>query len=82
MIFQGQNTVEWSGANYSTVAFAPGVPYQDYEDEIIHFTDDTSLVGSFQTKYDDIWTSTSGYANYANVTTLARSSDVTSPGSI
>jgi phosphatidylserine/phosphatidylglycerophosphate/cardiolipin synthase-like enzyme/regulation of enolase protein 1 (concanavalin A-like superfamily) len=72
MIFAGQHTVEWSGANYSTVAFAPGVPYQDYEDEIIHFTDDNSLVGSFQTKYDDIWTSTSGYANYANVTTLTR----------
>jgi phosphatidylserine/phosphatidylglycerophosphate/cardiolipin synthase-like enzyme/regulation of enolase protein 1 (concanavalin A-like superfamily) len=72
MIFAGQHTVEWSGANYSTVAFAPGTPYQDYEDEIIHFTDDTSLVGSFQTKFDDIWTSTSGYANYANVTTLSR----------
>jgi phosphatidylserine/phosphatidylglycerophosphate/cardiolipin synthase-like enzyme/regulation of enolase protein 1 (concanavalin A-like superfamily) len=72
MIFAGQHTVEWSGANYSTVAFLPGTPYQDYEDEIIHFTDDTSLVGSFQTKYDDIWTSTSGYSNYANVTTLAR----------
>jgi len=26
MIFQGQNTVEWSGANYSTVAFLPGTP--------------------------------------------------------
>lgn len=72
MIFAGQHTVEWSGANYSTVAFAPGTPYQDYEDEIIHFTDNTSLVGSFQTKFDDIWTSTSGYANYANVTTLTR----------
>jgi len=72
MIFQGQNTVEWSGANYSTVAFAPGTPYQDYEDEIIHFTDDASLVGSFQTKYDDIWTTTSGYSNYANVTSLVR----------
>ena len=72
MIFQGQNTVEWSGANYSTVAFAPGTPYQDYEDEIIHFTDDPSLVGSFQTAYDDIWTTTSGYANYANVATLTR----------
>jgi len=72
MIFQGQNTVEWSGANYSTVAFAPGTPYQDYEDEIIHFTEDPSLVGTFQTKYDDIWTSTSGYSNYANVTSLTR----------
>jgi len=72
MIFQGQNTVEWSGANYSTVAFLPGTPYRDYEDEIIHFTDNPSLVGSFQTKYDDIWTTTSGYDNYANVTALVR----------
>ena len=72
MIFAGQHTVQWSGANYSSVAFAFGTPYQDYEDEIIHFTDDSSLVGSFQTKFDDIWTTTSGYANYANVTTLSR----------
>jgi phosphatidylserine/phosphatidylglycerophosphate/cardiolipin synthase-like enzyme/regulation of enolase protein 1 (concanavalin A-like superfamily) len=72
MIFAGQHTVQWSGANYSTVAFSPGTPYQDYEDEIIHFTEDNSLVGSFQSKFDDIWTSTSGYANYANVTTLSR----------
>jgi phosphatidylserine/phosphatidylglycerophosphate/cardiolipin synthase-like enzyme len=72
MIFAGQNTVEFSGANYSTVAFGPGTPYVDYEDEIIYFTQQPSLVESFKTKYDDIWTSTSGYANYANVTTLQR----------
>ena len=70
MIFAGQRTVEWSGANYSTVAFGPGTPYQDYEDEIIHFTDDNSLVNSFERKYDDVWTTTSGYSNYANITPL------------
>jgi phosphatidylserine/phosphatidylglycerophosphate/cardiolipin synthase-like enzyme len=72
MIFAGQRTVEWSGANYSTVAFMPGSAYTDYEDEIIHFTDDDLLVNSFETKYDDIWTTTSGYSNYSNAASPTR----------
>jgi len=43
MIFQGQNTVEFSGANYSPTAFVPQDPYRDYEDEAIYFTDDASI---------------------------------------
>ncbi len=73
MLFLGQNTVEFSGANYSPVAFAFGTPYADYEDEIIFFSDTPSIVNSFKTSYDDKWVSTSGYANYANIkTTLVR----------
>jgi phosphatidylserine/phosphatidylglycerophosphate/cardiolipin synthase-like enzyme/regulation of enolase protein 1 (concanavalin A-like superfamily) len=73
MLFAGQNTVEFSGANYSREAFMFGVPYADYVDEVIYFTDKPSIVGSFKTKYDDVWTTTTGYRNYANVTTLLRS---------
>ncbi len=73
MLFAGQNTVEFSGANYSAEAFIFGVKYQDYVDEVIYFTDQPSLVNSFKTMYDDVWTTTSGYINYANVPpTLAR----------
>ena len=68
MLFTGQNTVQFSGANYSPEAFMTGVPYSDYVDEVIYFTDKPSLVNSFKTRFDDIWTSTNGYANYANVT--------------
>jgi phosphatidylserine/phosphatidylglycerophosphate/cardiolipin synthase-like enzyme len=65
MIFAGQGEVEWSGANFSPMAFMAGIPYIDYEDEIIYFS--RQLVTSFMTLFDNIWTSNVGYANYANV---------------
>ena len=68
MIFAGQNVVEFSGANYSPHAFVPITPYEDYVDEVIYFTDNPNLVNSFKTRYDDVWTSTSGYTPYANLT--------------
>jgi phosphatidylserine/phosphatidylglycerophosphate/cardiolipin synthase-like enzyme/regulation of enolase protein 1 (concanavalin A-like superfamily) len=67
MIFDGQGTVEFSGANYSPVAFVPQAPYSDYEDEAIYFTTDPSIVNSFRTKYDDLWIDTTNYADYANI---------------
>ena len=69
MIFAKQGVVEWSGANYSPLAFVPNVPYQDYEDEVIHFS--RLLAPSFKKIYDDIWTNTTEYADHANVTRLA-----------
>jgi hypothetical protein len=80
MIFEGQRQVEFSGANYSADAFVFVTPYVNYVDELIYFTSDPAIVNSFQTKYDDLWTSTTGYANYANITTpLQRKFD---PGTI
>jgi phosphatidylserine/phosphatidylglycerophosphate/cardiolipin synthase-like enzyme len=72
MLFAGQNVVEFSSANFSPHAFVPLEPYVDYIDEVIYFSDDPSVVNSFKTKYDDVWGTTSGFANYANVTSLAR----------
>ena len=72
MLFVGQSTVEFSGANYSSTAFAYGTAYTDYEDEIIYFTDQTSIVDSFKTRYDDAWTDTSLFTNYANVSCVCR----------
>jgi phosphatidylserine/phosphatidylglycerophosphate/cardiolipin synthase-like enzyme len=69
VILDGQGTVQFGGANYSTYAWHPLVPYQNYTDEIIRFTEQPSIVGSFMTKFDDQWTSTNGYANYANIKT-------------
>jgi phosphatidylserine/phosphatidylglycerophosphate/cardiolipin synthase-like enzyme/regulation of enolase protein 1 (concanavalin A-like superfamily) len=66
--FAGQNTVEFSGANYSAEAFGPGRPYADYVDEVIYFTDRPTIVNSFKTRYDDAWTDTTMFSNYANVT--------------
>ena len=67
MIFASQGKVEFSGSNYND-AFVPYVPYTNYQDEVIYFTDDPSVVNSFKTKYDDLWTNTTLYGNYANVT--------------
>jgi phosphatidylserine/phosphatidylglycerophosphate/cardiolipin synthase-like enzyme len=66
MLFEGQNTVQFSAANY-TSAFVPDAPYENYVDEVIYFTDDATVVNSFRTKYDDLWTDDSAYADYANV---------------
>jgi phosphatidylserine/phosphatidylglycerophosphate/cardiolipin synthase-like enzyme len=72
MLFIGQKTVEFSGANYSAEAFVPQTPWSAYVDEVIYFTDRTSYVNSFMTKFDDVWTSPTGYRDYANVTTVVR----------
>jgi regulation of enolase protein 1 (concanavalin A-like superfamily) len=65
MIFAQQGVVEWSGANYSPLAFVPNVAYRDYEDEVIHFS--RQLTPSFKTAFDNIWTNTAEYADYANI---------------
>ncbi|HEX5475481.1 MAG TPA: Ig-like domain-containing protein [Vicinamibacterales bacterium] len=69
MIFAGQGVVEFSGANYSADAWHPlaSTPYTNYIDEAIFFAQTPSIVQSFMTKYDDLWTNTTSYANYANV---------------
>src|ERR1043166_7806986 len=67
MLFEGQNQLEFSGANYSSEAFVPQTPYSDYVDEVIYFTDDSSIINSFKTRYDDAWTDTTLFSNYANI---------------
>jgi phosphatidylserine/phosphatidylglycerophosphate/cardiolipin synthase-like enzyme len=68
MLFAGQNVVQFSAANYSSEAFVPETPYVNYIDEVIYFSDDPGYVGSFKTRFDDVWTDTSLFANHANVT--------------
>ncbi len=69
MLFAGQGVVQFSGANFSSDAwvFKGLTPYVNYIDESAYFTDNPSFVQSFMKKYDDLWTSTTGYANYANI---------------
>ncbi len=67
MLFSGQGTVEFSGANYTRSECVPYTPYVNYTDEAIYYTDDPTLVSSFRTKYDDWWTDTTSYQNYANI---------------
>jgi phosphatidylserine/phosphatidylglycerophosphate/cardiolipin synthase-like enzyme/regulation of enolase protein 1 (concanavalin A-like superfamily) len=68
MLFGGQGIVEFSGANFSADAWVYTTPYVNYVDESAYFTDNASFVHSFMSKYDDLWTNTASYTNYANVT--------------
>jgi hypothetical protein len=68
MIFNGQNIVQWSAANYSDYYFRPVSPYTNYTDEGIYFTDDPAITNSFRRRFDDSWVDTSVFANYANIT--------------
>jgi phosphatidylserine/phosphatidylglycerophosphate/cardiolipin synthase-like enzyme len=67
MLFEGQSTVQFSAANY-TSSFVPTVPYENYIDEAVYFTDDSAVVNSFRTKFDDLWVDVTRYTNYANIT--------------
>lgn len=69
MLFEGQNVLYFGSANFSEDAFVPAAPYVNYTDETVYFTDDGELVNSIKTRFDDAWTNTSSYANYANVQT-------------
>ncbi len=71
MLFDAQNVLQFSGANFSPYTFAPIDPYVNYEDEVILFLDGAespTVVNSFRTAFEDLWTDTSRYSNYANIT--------------
>ena len=73
MLFHQQGKVEFSKANYTDPSFVPIVPNSNYFDEVIYFTSDTRLVNSFKRRFDDLWTNTTQYRNFANVSgTLVR----------
>src|SRR5262245_32975147 len=67
MLFQGQNQLEFTGANFSANFFVPTVPNSNYIDEAIYCTTDVSLIHSFMTKYDDLWIDTINYSDYRNI---------------
>jgi phosphatidylserine/phosphatidylglycerophosphate/cardiolipin synthase-like enzyme len=67
MIYAGQATMHFSAANFANGSYSPVIPYTNYVDEAIYFTDDPALVTSFQRKFDDIWIDTVNYQNVANV---------------
>jgi hypothetical protein len=68
MLFAGQGQVQFSGANYSPNALTPDDPYRNFIDEAIFFTEDPAIVRSFMQRFDDLWTDTIAYTNYANIT--------------
>jgi phosphatidylserine/phosphatidylglycerophosphate/cardiolipin synthase-like enzyme/uncharacterized protein (DUF2141 family) len=67
-IFAGQGQVQFAGANYAPFEMVPETPYVNFTDEIVYFTNVPSIVQSFMRKFDDLWTSTTEFGNYANIT--------------
>jgi hypothetical protein len=67
MIFAGQGIVQFSAANYTGEAFRYYSPYTNYIDEAIIFTSNSWVVPPFKSRFDDLWTNTSAYADYANI---------------
>jgi len=67
LLFAGQNKVVFSSSNFGDGDLRPYEPYANYVDGAWYFSDDPSVVNSFKTHYDDVWTNTSLYGNYANV---------------
>ena len=56
-IFAGQNLVAFGSANYTPFELAPWSS-TNYKDETVLFSDDTSIVNAFKTKFDRLWNDT------------------------
>lgn len=67
LLFAGQNKVVFSSSNFGDGDLRPYEPYANYVDGAWYFSDDALVVNSFKTHYDDVWTNTSLYGNYANI---------------
>ena len=68
MLFDGQDVVQFSKANYTSPAFVPIQPNVNYDDEAVFFTDDGDLTNTFRRRFDDLWVDADRYRNFANVT--------------
>ena len=68
LLCAGQNKVVFTGSNFGDGDVRPYDPFVNYVDGAWYFSDDLAVVNSFKTRYDDIWTNTSLYGNYANIT--------------
>jgi phosphatidylserine/phosphatidylglycerophosphate/cardiolipin synthase-like enzyme len=72
ILYSGQSRMHFSAANFADGSYSPLTPYASYVDEAIYFADDPAVVQSFMTKFDDLWTNTSHFADLANVSARVR----------
>jgi hypothetical protein len=63
-IFVGQNVVEFGSANWTTFELAPWSS-TNFKDETVLFTDDSSIVNAFKTKFDQMWVDTTDFMDWA-----------------
>ena len=67
LLLAGQNKVIFTSSNFGDGDVRPFVPFVNYVDGAWYFCDDPPVVNSFKTRYDDIWTNTIAYGDYANI---------------
>ena len=72
LLLAGQNMVVFSSSNFGDADVRPYEPFVNYVDGAWYFSDDPAVVNSFKTRYDDLWTDTIAYGNYANTGPLTR----------
>jgi len=67
MLFDAQNVVEFSKANYSDESFVANQRNVNWTDEAVYFTSNEQTTNSFRRKFDNMWVGTNNLANYANI---------------
>ena len=67
LLLAGQNKVVFTASNFGDGDVRPYEPYANYVDGAWYISDDAAVVNSFKTRYDDVWTDTTTYGNYANI---------------
>jgi len=72
MIFAGQDTVEFSAAQFTASYLVPVQPGVNFTQDPLFYSTSTAFVQSFERKFDDAWTDTVNFAEYANSPTVAR----------
>ena len=68
MLFQGQDMVEFSKANYTGSSFVPITPDVNYFDEVIFFSNDSNITNSFRRRFEDNWKNTTRFHDLYNMT--------------
>ncbi|MCU1386303.1 MAG: hypothetical protein JWL71_5000 [Acidobacteria bacterium] len=72
MIFAGQNTVEFAATQFTQEYLVPANPGVNFTQDPVFYTANTSLVNSFERKFDDAWVDTTNFAEFGNSIAVAR----------
>ncbi len=72
MIFAGQDTVEFGAAQFTKEYLVPAQAGVNFTQDPIYYSTNSSLVNSFQRKFDDTLVDGVNFGNYANASLVSR----------
>lgn len=72
MVFAGQGRAMLTGANFSSDALRPEVPFVAYTDEVVMFSHDVAFVESMKQLFEKLWVNDSLLRNYSGTISLKR----------